>query len=187
MEDDLKKYLNDHRAFFENEKPSVDLWSKIEEDLKPDQKRKSIFPLLKIAASVLIIMSVGYIGYNTLNQEDPILADSKNDPIESEFKNQMSAVSSDYEEVENYYSSQVNLQMNKLNDYEVDEDLIQEVENLKSEFESLKVEMGKGADQSMVVEAMINNYRLRLMLLEDLLEAVEDTEESKKIEYERDI
>jgi hypothetical protein len=63
--------------------------------------------------------------------------------------------------------------MNELSKYPVDADLKEEMDLLTEEFELLSSEMGQGLDDSKVVEAMIDNYRLRLDLLEDLLKALD--------------
>jgi len=185
MKDELKKYLNDNRSEFESDGPSENLWAKIDQDLRPAEKNKFSFGAWKVAASVAILLGLGYLFLNNPNpgNSDPELVENN----EREGVNVMSDISKDLEEVETYYSMQVNDKMSQLQDYEIDEELVSEVDELKKEFEELKKEMGVGADQSIVVEAMINNYRLRLMLLEDLLMAVGDNKKTNTKNYERDI
>ncbi|MFT4662039.1 MAG: hypothetical protein ACI8XB_002326 [Patiriisocius sp.] len=189
MEDDLKKYLNEHREEFELDMPKDDMWSKINDDLRPEAKKKNNFHALRIAASILLIVGVGATTYSYFSEtKDPLAdADLTINTEEVVGSNQMSDISHDLAEVESFYAQKVNQQMDVLNQYDVDEDLINEVHSLKNEFEELKKEMGVGADQSRVVEAMIDNYRLRLILLEDLLEAVDNTNNKNTRNYERDI
>ncbi|NNK79889.1 MAG: hypothetical protein HKO93_00200, partial [Flavobacteriales bacterium] len=85
----------------------------------------------------------------------------------------LSAFGEELAEVDRYYAIQVGQRMERLSAYDVDEGLMEEMNFLNEEFESLKEEMGEGIDDTKVVEALIENYRLRLQLLEDLLEAVE--------------
>jgi len=187
MKDDLKKYLNDNRQDFERNAPSDDLWSKINEDLRPEKKKKDNSFSWRIAASIAIVLGLG--AFFLFQEDSPIVEPSEGGMAEitDAEENLMSNVSSDLEEVETYYSMQVNNRMNQLQAFEIDEDLILEIDELKKEFEALKKEMGVGADQSMIVEAMINNYRLRLMLLEDLLHAVDNNKQMNTKNYERDI
>ena len=57
---------------------------------------------------------------------------------------------------------------------------------MKLEFELLKEEMGQSADPMMVIEAMIQNYQLRLELLKSILEQVEnERNHQKKMNDER--
>ena len=171
------------------------MWSKINNDLNPDDDKtevisnKSTFGYLRIAATIIFMVGAATIAINYFTSDNlPQVADTSNDTIEAESNSvQMSDLSTDLAEVESFYSQKVNSKLNKLNDYEVDQELVDEVDNLKNEFDALKKEMGIGADQSIVVEAMIENYRLRLMLLEDLLEAVESTDNNKNTRHDRDI
>jgi len=61
----------------------------------------------------------------------------------------------------------------QLSNYNVDEELLEEVELLNEEFEQLKIEMGQSADPMKVVEAMISNYQLRIEILQSILEEIE--------------
>ncbi|MEM7160998.1 MAG: hypothetical protein AAF487_01030 [Bacteroidota bacterium] len=167
-EDKLKNFIDSNKEEFDVEFPSENLWNKIESDL--DQKEVKVFsirPYLPYAAAgIMIFLSVFFF----LNKDNKNLAE---DPVQSAQDNLVE----DFGEVENYYSMQVNDKLRNLNEYDVDPELLEEINDLKSEFEELKVEMGYGADPGIVLEAMVENYRLRLEILESLLHAFEESKQ----------
>ena len=83
--------------------------------------------------------------------------------------------------MEQFYGTQVNQKIKKAKKYKGSQDLLQEVTNLKDEFDELKNDMDVGANRSIVLEAMIDNYRIRLMILEDLLEELENSDTQKEL------
>ena len=68
-----------------------------------------------------------------------------------------------------------------------DEDLMEEMSELAAEFEGLKLEMGERKNDAMIVEAMIENYRLRLSFLEDLLKALEPQSDEHHFDDEHEL
>lgn len=176
--DDLKKMLHANRQELERQEPRADLWDDIEAKLPVSQNTRVIPMKWMVAASIALVLGLLW-WYQNGDAPEEILADEpkENSPME---------LPSEVAEVENYYSVQVNQKMNQLEKLDADQELMNEVENLKTEFESLKKEMGVGADNAVVVEAMIDNYRLRLNLLEDLLNAMDD-QKTKENNYEREI
>ena len=155
--DRLKEYIKEHREELDSEFPSEGIWDKIERRLDQDEKPK-VFSIQRfIPYAVAAIILVGAIFLWPSNDPKIVIED----------------FTSDFSEVENYYLVQVNDKLNDLEKYEIDPDLMEEVSDLKKEFDELKLEMGVGADPGVVIEAMIENYRLRLELLEDLLSAME--------------
>lgn len=174
--DKLERYIKEHREEFDSDEPSTDLWDDISTALdgqSDDTEAKSTIPWRLVAGIALLVGLVSLIMNITDNGggNGPVLSV---DPRPSEFL--LADISTEMAEVEIYYSSMLDTKTKKLDRYEVDEELLEEMESLKEEFESLKKEMGSGINDSRIVEALIDNYRLRLSLLEDLLEAFEKSE-----------
>ena len=87
---------------------------------------------------------------------------------------------SDVEQLEKYYSVQVDSKIEELKQYEVDDDLMAEIQLLKEEFDELKNESGTGFNQKKILDSMIDNYRLRVSILEDIMK--EMSRKSDKVE-----
>jgi len=171
-EDKLKDFISDNKEGFESEFPSDNLWQKIENELEGRKETKIIsFQrfLPYVAAAAVVILGMFFF----LNSDgEQIIADQTED-----IQNNLVA---DFGEVEGYYMVQVNDRLKSLKSYDVDPELLEEVDDLKQEFEELKIEMGLGADPGMVLEAMIENYRLRLEILEDLSRAFEASKQKRE-------
>ncbi len=169
-EDKLKDFIDQNKEGFESEFPSENLWNRIENELDGEKETRVISLhrfLPYAAAAAMVILSLFFFFQSN---DDLVLSDASNDV--EDIQNEMV---SDFGEVEGYYMMQVNDKLKNLQNYDVDPELLEEVNDLKQEFEDLKIEMGLGADPGVVLEAMIENYRLRLEILEDLLTVFENS------------
>jgi|GEM_PF-495588 len=176
--DKLKNLIDSSREEFEMEAPSERVWTGVQRELHGTSEQPT--KVWMIAAAIAAIIGLGVALTLMLTKSEQAMPLIANAPIEDKVS---SPWASEMEEVDNFYATQVDQQINRLSDYEIDDDLMEEVAYLTEEFELLKEEMGAGMDDEKVVSAMIENYRLRLDLLEDLLEVVGDAEQvsSKKL------
>ena len=62
------------------------------------------------------------------------------------------------------------------------EEFLSFMDELDNEYEQLKVEMQNNLDNELVLEAIVNNYRKRIELMENLLEQIDASK--KEIDYE---
>lgn len=181
-EDKLKSFIQNNLESFEDESPRARVWEEIEKEVITKKKTK-VIPLKRVVglvASIVLIFSCAL--WWMQNDQNDSLAEDK---MESDLN--LASFSSDFVEVENYYITEVDLKLKELTHYEVDEDILIEIDFLKEEFDQLKKEIKKSVDPQLIVEAMIDNYRLRLEILEDLLEELEEQNKkfkSKKIEQD---
>ncbi|MCH2199733.1 MAG: hypothetical protein MK081_13220 [Flavobacteriales bacterium] len=176
----MKKFIDQHRGGFDNEMPSGDLWSKIDAELGPQESIERTVPIrwlwMTVASAACAVLLMGVfvflqdVGTEVVAENPPTQAQQTIPSLS------LSDISSELAEVEQYYISEVSLRTEELMQYAEAEEYLAEVELLKEEFESLKKEMGRGVDQYKIVEAMIQNYRLRLEILEALLEELEDNQ-----------
>ena len=170
-EDKWKQFIDQNQSDFDTDLPSDNLWDKIDKELEGKQKKSNTWVWM-VAASVALILTITFFNKQVSGNgnETPVVVE-KEDSITN-----IVTVTLDEEskEIESYYASQVESKITELKQYPEAEELLEEVAELKEEFELLKEEMGTGVDRSVVLEAMIENYRLRLLILEDLLEAVKE-------------
>lgn len=174
--DELEKYIQEHKSSFNEYKvDKAKLWANIEKELvtKPEPKVFRLWqsPLLKVAASILIIIglftTVNFFIGGGINQGTVI-------------------VNQELEEIDMYYSSMVKqqVQLVQLSAKLSDEDKIQFLsfmEELDKEYAELKLEMTENLDNERVLEAIVNNYKKRIELIESLLDRVNN---NKNIEDE---
>lgn len=183
--DNLEKYILLNRDRFDDLEPDPALWDRIE-------KRKA--PVLKInwkdvawkAAAVVIIFTASYYfhDYMAARKESAIQEASlpANMPMVRELL-----------EAEAFYTSQINNKKQELfllaseSPY-IHTEVEAEFKELDQAFDELKNDLKDDADNQEVIEAMIQNYRIKLQILEDLLyqlQQVNQTQNDKKNEKER--
>jgi hypothetical protein len=169
-EDKLRDFIEDHTSEFDDLVPTEGLWDKIEDDLPKKARMVSLNSAMAVAASVTVLICASF--WFALSGDEPQIAEV---PVNESLQPiGLADLGGDMAEVEVYYVSEVNALLAELKDYEVDEEILEELDFLKDEFESLKSEMGQGAYRHAVLEAMIDNYRLRLEILESLLEELKE-------------
>jgi len=128
-------------------------------------KKKTInFSWLSIAASVVLLIS--FVGYNSLNTEDPITVIET--PAVTDSKS-LSDVSPTLKKVEEYYLASINLELSKLKytaeTKELFDGYLERLNDLNTEYERLGIELTKSGPNEATINALIDNLKLRLNLL----------------------
>lgn len=185
-EDKLKAFIDIEKEAFNDEAPSDAVWKGIKKGLDSDEEsaKGAPYKLWAIAATVTLLLVSGLFfllkdGTGDLPDENLSAIEISDNPLQS--------LGEDMMEVDHYYSIQVNQRLERLKAYEVDEELMEEMSELTAEFEGLKEEMGESMNDAFIVEAMIENYRLRLSLLEDLLKALEPQSDENHSDEQHDL
>lgn len=176
--DRLEEFVKGNREDFGPGSGAPDVWEKI-------QKREPEKPVMKIswrkvmyrAASVVIIFTASYFfhdymstrnaGYGRLftefNIENPILEKLL--------------------EADQYYSAQISFKKQELFNLTSDSpDLQMDIDNELADLDAilleLKEDLKDNVDNAEVIEAMMMNYRLKLEILEDMLEQIRSKNEN---------
>ena len=167
-----------------HEKRFVDLLKK---EL-PQQKKASFF-ILKIAASILVLASIGTIFF--MNREDVGIKTTvvdKNPGIETKPGISLGDLSPDLKKVENYYVANINLELSKLNISGDNKDLVdsymERLTELNVEYKKLNEELNQVGPNDQTISALIKNLQLRLQLLQKLKEKLNEVQSSKNEQYE---
>ena len=188
--DKLDKFLQDNKADLDPELPDG-LWDKIDTDLGEEgiqsgtRKKRGWVRPLSIAAGLAVLITAGVWVMNSgedkadgqtavIEQEDP-------EPELEEVHN-LGDISPEYAEIEIHYVNQVNDRMNELNQLSPDPELMETIHELEEEYEYLKAELGTGGDDEQIVEAMIETYRLKLRVLEDILDHLKTDSDETVVE-----
>ena len=160
MEDRLRKHMKEKPGSADIYRTDYDeMWSGIEDRLDTfvPQKRGRIW--LRIAASVIMLVTSGILVFNYMNK------------ISSGEREQVS----EFIETEGYYSSliQQKYELIRNTDQEIDPVILQDLDGLDKALLELKDDLKDDADNQEVVEAMVRNYRVKLMILEKILDELE--------------
>lgn len=149
MKDELKKLVEDNRDAVDiYEVNSQEIWSNIE--LRLDhQKRFMSRHWLKIAATLLILIIAG-IGWMVSNSQQ---------------------LPRQIIEMEAYYNTMTSDKMAFIKRYhsEIDPAIFQDIETLDNAYLDLKKDLKDDIDNEEVINAMIETYRTKLQILEQIL------------------
>ena len=173
--DNFEKHIRENAAQFDEHKADrAKLWTQISAQLQEKEKETKVIPLwrsslLRIAVVIAVIVSVGgFVGLSMFN----------NSAGEDQY------VSKELLEINMHYKDLVAYQVElvKKNPNLSEEDkaeFLSFMDELDTEYETLRLEMQNNLDNERVLEAVVANYKKRIELIQRLLQKIND---SKKIE-----
>jgi hypothetical protein len=169
MSDRLEDFVKQNREQFDLHEPDPSIWLKVNPAGVPLKKERTSLRWLRVAASLAIIFAGFAAGIYFLSG-----GKTGQDLYSSELYNEI-------RETENYYNQMVSERYLELETYLVSnpaakEMLDADMEELDQVYEELKEDLKDNASNPEVVEAMILNYRVKLEILEDLLDQLKGKE-----------
>ncbi len=175
--DKLEEYIRNNRDEFDEIEPSTHLWSGIVPRKPVDQEEVQVHKtkiigisqlkwITRVAAAIIIFTGSYYFHEYRSNQKQfaqKAIANENN----SELYNTLM-------EAEYYYTAQIGLEKEKLYSLTVGntmvrEEIQDELKELDKEFRELKEDLKDNADNEDIIAAMIQNYRLKLSILQDMM------------------
>ena len=171
--DQLEQFVNDNRAEFDTDIPSLKAWHGIEQQLdKKEQKavkRFSRWRAMRIAAAViLLLVTGGLIGsFITQNQYENSVAVATID---------IDDIAPELSEMEVFYQSQVQEKVQLLANYkETDNELKADLEELDAWREELKADLidaPRGSEEE-IINDIIRSYQTKIEILEHVLSRIQ--------------
>jgi len=139
------------------------------------ESRKPIF-WMKIAASFIVLLSLGYVGYKSLNNpikddqiKDQQLVNTDNVTNATSPTITLGSLSPDLKKVEEFYTAGISMQLASLNKTPENEELIngylRKLEELDKAYQALNAELNEVGPSEATITALIENLQLRLELL----------------------
>ena len=166
--DRLESFVEENRHEFDYMEPSEKVWETINLKLEPEQKKpERRFVLLKIAAVIVLVLAIPAVIYI---QNGTTESRAKNDaPVDPEIQELM--------EAEAYYAQEVSGKLAEIQKcYKVHPEIKSEIETDLSELESMYISLKKDLHENIsnkeVIEAMIENNRNRMKLVDEVLEQI---------------
>ena len=162
--DNIERYIKENRKKMDIHEPDESLWGRIEKDLPARQR--SIPRYLWRAATILIIIGAG-LAVTVMTLLPPARQD----------QSPMSIV----RETEQYYNSLLQSLYTEAEPVltanpEARTELTTGMNELDSICANIRKDLRDNVATEEVVEALINNYRLRIQLLEDMLRMIREEE-----------
>ena len=174
MQDKLEKFIRDHRELLDDKTPDKSVWSKIEEEIGGDHKKKQIdFSLMWKAAAVFFFGLSAYLLFQ--------LNTTTNPDLQSELSH--NGILQEFEETEKFYISQIsektaNIEAIDHINPELAKNFQQDIHNLDSIYNELKQELSQNSNEQ-VFNALIQNLQTRIEILNQQLNILQSLKKSE--------
>jgi len=157
---------NEHEARFEDKLKAV--FS--EEKQTEATTKKDTFFWMKIAAMIVVVCSVCYFGYVSLQDEPkPIIAEVPTTVEENTNQISLGDISPNLKKMEDFYTNGINVQLASLADSKENKELVDgyliRFKELDTEYARLTKELNEVGPTEETINALIDNLKLRLELL----------------------
>jgi hypothetical protein len=178
----FEDFMHDNNEEFNEIEPSTDLWGKIEAQLnfldeeqeQPKKREAKTFSLgfvLKVAASVIIVMGIGF-GTYIQSQKGAKGID-------------LAAINPEYAQQQVHYASLVETKLTELksaskNDPQLYKEFSAEIAKMDSTYKKLNSDLATSPNQERVLRAMIRNLQIQTEVLSQQLNVIEQFNEMKK-------
>jgi hypothetical protein len=176
MSDRLEDFVKQQREQFDLREPDPSVWLRINPANVPVVKERRPMRWLRVAAAVAMIFAGSTAGIYFLTGQK-----AETDQFASELYQEI-------QETEQYYSQMVSQRYEELKPFLMEnpgaeEMLHADLEELDEVYLELKEDLKDNVANPDVIEAMILNYRVKLEILEDLLNQLKEKENQ---DYESD-
>lgn len=176
MAQDIRKLFKESQKVSNKKMPEgheARFFTKLEKEF-PEQKKYTNFNFLNIAASVVLLIGLGYFGLKAFDNSAKIETDSN--PIVN--TKSIGEVSPQLKKVEDYYLANINLELSKMvvtkESKELFDGYILRLDELNNEYNVLADELINSGPSERTVNALIDNLKLRLNLLYRLKEKLSE-------------
>ena len=164
MRDNLKEHIENHRDEFDSFDFDADTsWNAISQGLK----QKKIVPWMRIAKMAIAACLLVFTGLGAYH-----LGKTTGEEVAVQ----------EWVEAQQYYEGQINSKLALVQTKVNDPFLLEDMADMDQAISELKNDLKDNVDNAEVVEAMMENYRLKLKILESILEQLsEDKNENNEI------
>ncbi len=177
MMDNFEKHIKENKQAFDVHKVDKDkLWQGIASQLdeKPEPK---VIPLwrsrkLRVAASIVLLLGLSVMTFFTMNAPT---------------QNMDAYANEELLEIDMHYQHLVYQQVQLVKNHprlsnEDKEEFLSFMDELDEEYQQLKLEMRNNLDNERVLQAIVENYKKRIELIENLLKQINASK--KEMDYE---
>jgi len=173
----LEDFIVVNKEDFDEIEPSADLWARIEKHLPPvaeqpkkrDAKTFSLWFVMRVAATVVLVMGIGFALY---------LRDEKKQGID------FAAINPVYAKQHVQYTSLIQTQRSELrsiakSDPEPYKQFSAQIAQMDATYKDLNSELATSPNQERVLRAMIHNLQIQTQVLSQQLNVLEQMKEMK--------
>lgn len=162
----------------------------------PVKSRTHNFGWLRIAASIVVVLSISLVTFNQFDftnvvGTELVNTEKTNDKnatvILDKQQSQLAEISPEYQKAENYFLTSIKFELSQITvddtNRELVESFMKRLENLDQEYKELNTELIEVGPNMQSVEAMMENLTLRLSLLSRLKDKLSELEKIQNENY----
>lgn len=174
MKDRLEKFITEHRSDFDVYEPSETVWTNIRKNQQQQIAKPGWHSWLWKAAAILVIFGSSLVFFEMLHY--------RGIHIISLGEKEEEVVIPELKEAELYYSSVLEEKMNEIKPMltehpGMDKEINKDLSELDSMYNELKKDLKDNIATGEVVHALIENYRMRIDILEEILSELSENEQ----------
>jgi len=176
----LEDFIKMNREEFDDLEPSADLWARIEIHLpveinspkKPETKTFSLGFVLRVAATVIVVMGISFAFY---------LRSQKREKID------LAAINPVYAQQQIQYTSLIQTKRSELkaiskSDPQLYKEFSSQIAEMDSTYKQMTIDLATSPNQERVLRAMIRNLKIQTEVLNQQLNVIEQMNNMKKEE-----
>jgi hypothetical protein len=173
--DSLEEHIMKHREELDRHKPPRGAWTRIRKELKND--RFYLVKRLSIAAMIAVILGSAALLVK------PLTIARKTDPAKN--YQLYARLNPQLRETEIYYNNLANTLYKEVTPMlarnpEIEKELFADISHIDSICTEIKKDLKDNVANQDVIEALIRNYRIKIRILEDMLEVLNESEGKPK-------
>lgn len=179
-DDILEKFIEKNRTDFDTEIPNLKLWAAIDNQINPLKENKIVrMSWLRQAAAAIALLIVGAGLGVFLNEKAEVKALSQ----------VTSDIAPDLKEAESYYTKKVEVKYSELVNHNPDPSVITDLKQIDEVQKELKKELenAPATAREEIVRRMIENYQIKLGILERVLNHIEEHPDNQKLQQNEKI
>jgi hypothetical protein len=176
LDDSIEQFIQSNRSDFDTDIPNLKLWADIDKRVNKTVVKPFAFKqwALRIAAAItLLIIGAGGGFYFKTKQEAKDMAQT------------VDRIAPDFREAEQFYAQKVQTQLVKLASFQpqTDPSVLADLQQLDAVQKELKQEFddAPNATREEIVKHMIENYKIKLGILERVMQHLDTQENSKSV------
>ena len=183
----LEQFIRDHREEFDGDKPSPQVWTKLDAKLNSGKSggRLVRMNLLRwsAAAAVLVVVAISVLYFIKGSSEEPAIVskDNSNEIMEE--------INPDYAKEVYHFTQLIEIKQSELKKIEKDQpelykEFLSDITTLDSSYNALKKQLPENPNREQLLEAMIENLRIQTDLLNKQLQIIKKIKQSKQVSDE---
>ena len=184
MKQDLRTLFEEERAKKHEMKAGHEARFEERLDQAFPKPKRSFYYILGMAASVVVLIGLGFVFVHQLQTEVPVKTTVLEKPSggEDTYAISLGDLSPDLKKVETYYVSSINLELSRLELSEdnkvIVDDFMGRLAELNTEYQNLNRELNEIGPNEQTIGALIKNLQIRLQLLLKLKEKLHQLKSS---------